>query len=532
MKGRDSPVRCLVTLVMPDPFRVEGAFPAKSAMKRATKTGDRDTACARCGSLLPDKSATCAACGLNQKATTGVYDSTPSQPDDAALVRAALADEYDILEELGRGGMAVVFRARERALDRDVAIKVLPRSLAFDAALVERFQREARIAAALEHPHIVPIHRVGRAGDTIFFVMKHVKGGSLADRLRDRHHLPADEIHKILVEVGGALSYAAERGVVHRDIKPENILFDESGRALVTDFGIARSADATAMTRAGTSVGTPRYMSPEQARGKSVDGRSDIYSLGVVAYECLTGRAPFEGTDHYSLMYAHVSQPIPAPALDTPEERTVFGVLEKMLRKEPADRPQTGAELEALLEGRSPNTPKPSRIHRTSRVPMWQLATAGTLVIALGAAALFSKGGDLPTKTGLAAQPPEPYSRCPRGTQVAAVPYRVMVDPVGVRKRGADIKVAYDVCGLKKGTTYEGVIVAKKQQSKVSRFLRGTEPVEIRFREEAGSARSRQERTLATRKLPSGTYTLTVSITDGKDRVRNVATTFEIAKDK
>jgi hypothetical protein len=501
-------------------------------MTNATTNGNPNTACARCGSPIPDSAATCPACGLNQKATTGVYDVAPSQSDDAGLVRAALAEEYDILEELGRGGMAVVFRARERALERDVAIKVLPRALTFDAALVERFQREARIAAALEHPHIVPIHRVGRAGDTIFFVMKHVKSGSLADRLRDRHHLPADEIHKILVEVGGALSYAAERGVVHRDIKPENILFDESGRALVTDFGIARSADATAMTRAGTSVGTPRYMSPEQARGKSVDGRSDIYSLGVVAYECLTGRAPFEGTDHYSLMYAHVSQPIPAPALDTSEELTVFGVIEKMLRKEPGDRPQTGADLEALLEGRAPNTPAPSRIRRASRVSRWQLAAAGALVVALGATALLARRVDLPAKVGLAAQPPEAYSRCPRATELAAVPYRVMVDPVGVRKRGADIKVAYDVCGLSKGTSYEGVIVAKKQQSKMGRFLRATDPVEIRFTEETISARSRQARTLATRKLPSGKYTLTVSITDGKDRVRNVATTFEIARDK
>ena len=501
-------------------------------MAKATKTGDRDIACARCGALLPDKGATCAACGLNQKATTGVYEVAPSQPDDAELVRAALADEYDILEELGRGGMAVVFRARERALDRDVAIKVLPRALTFDAALVERFQREARIAAALEHPNIVPIHRVGRAGDTIFFVMKHVKGGSLADRLRERHHLPAEEIHQILVEVGGALAYAAERGVVHRDIKPENILFDETGRSMVTDFGIARSADATAMTRQGTSVGTPRYMSPEQARGKSVDGRSDIYSLGVVAYECLTGRAPFEGTDHYSLMYAHVSQPIPAPALDTPEERTVFGVIEKMLRKDPGDRPQSGVELEALLEGREPNTPKPSRIRRTSRVPRWQLATAGSLVVALGAVALLTTRDPKPAKTGLSAQPSEPYSRCPRGAEVASVPYRVMVDPIGVRKRGADIKVSYDVCGLKKGSTYEGVIVAKRQQNKVGRFFRATDPVEIRFTEEAISHRSRQQRTLATRKLPSGTYTLTVSIRDTKDRVRNVATTFEIARDK
>ncbi|MGQ0715034.1 MAG: protein kinase domain-containing protein [Gemmatimonadaceae bacterium] len=502
-------------------------------MTKATKTGNPKTACARCGTPIPDRAATCPHCGLNQRATTGVYDVAAAQPDDAAVVRAALADEYDILEELGRGGMAIVFRARERALERDVAIKVLPRTLTFDAALVERFQREARIAAALEHPHIVPIHRVGRAGDTIFFVMKHVKDGSLADRLRDRHHLPAEEVHKILVEVGGALAYAAERGVVHRDIKPENILFDESGRAMVTDFGIARSADATQMTRAGTSVGTPRYMSPEQARGKELDGRSDIYSLGVVAYECLTGRAPFEGSDHYSLMYAHVSQPIPAPALDTAEERTVFGVIERMLRKDPVDRPQSGAELEALLEGRSPNTPKP-RARRAARVPIWQLATAGALIIALGAAALFSNRSEAtPTKTAKAAPPKEPFSRCPRSTEVRpTVPYRVMVDPVGVRKRGADIKVAYDVCGLKRGAAYEGVIVAKRQQSKVGRLFGGTDPVEIRFTEEVISARSRQERTLATRKLPAGTYTLTVSVRDTKDRVRSVATTFEIAREK
>jgi hypothetical protein len=231
-------------------------------------------------------------------------------------------------------------------------------------------------------------------------------------------------------------------------------------------------------------------------------------------------------------MYAHVSQQVPAPALDTAEERTVFGVIEKMLRKEPAHRPQSGADLEALLEGRAPNTPPPSRIRRTPRVAKWQLATAAVLIISVGALALYSIRDNAPTKIGLAAQPPEPYSRCPRASQVTTVPYRVMVDPVGVRKRGADIKVAYDVCGLKKGASYEGVIVAKKQQTKVGRLLRATEPIEIRFTEEANSTRSRQARTLATRKLPAGKYTLTVSITDKKDRVRNVATTFEIAKDR
>jgi serine/threonine-protein kinase len=413
-----------------------------------------------------------------------------------------------------------------------VAIKVLQPELAASLG-PERFLREIKVVAGLQHPNVLPVHDSGEAGGRLWFAMPFVQGESLRARLAREGELPVAETVRLLRDVVDALTCAHQHGIVHRDIKPENILFDESGRALVTDFGIARSTDATAMTRAGTSVGTPRYMSPEQARGKTVDGRSDIYSLGVVAYECLTGRAPFEGTDHYSLMYAHVSQPIPAPALDTPEERTVFGVMEKMLRKAPEDRPQSGAALEALLEGRAPNTPAPSRIRRTPRVPIWQVATAATLIVALGAAAVFSsREGEAKPKAGLAAQAPEPFSRCPRGTKSVAVPYRVMIDPVGVRKRGSDIRVAYDVCGLKTGTAYEGVIVAKRQQSKVGRLFGGTAPVEIRFTEEAISARSRQQRTLATRKLPSGTYTLTVSVTDGKDRVRNVATTFEIAKDK
>ena len=160
------------------------------------------------------------------------------------------------------------------------------------------------------------------------------------------------------------------------------------------------------------------------------------------------------------------------------------------------------------------------------------MAAAAVLIVGLGVTAALSGRGEPSPKAGLAAQPPEPYSRCPRGTGATSVPYRVMIDPVGVRKRGSDIKVAYDVCGLKKGTPYEAVIVAKRQQSKVGRLFSGTPPVELRFTEEAFSPRTRQQRTLATRKLPSGKYTLTVSITDGKDRVRNVATTFEIARDK
>src|SRR5919106_5907654 len=213
---------------------------------------------------------------------------------DLEIVRAALAEDYDIVGELGRGGMAIVLRGREKQLDREVAIKVLPFSLAFDAEFVERFQNEARTSAKLEHPNIVPIYRVGRTGRVIYFVMKYLRGGSVSGMLRERGTLAPAEIRRLLREVGGALHYAAVRGVVHRDIKPDNIMVDESGRFIVTDFGIAKSATGQRMTATGVSVGTPRYMSPEQARAKDLDGRSDIYSLGVVAYECLVGRVPFD----------------------------------------------------------------------------------------------------------------------------------------------------------------------------------------------------------------------------------------------
>ncbi|MGH7631865.1 MAG: serine/threonine-protein kinase, partial [Gemmatimonadales bacterium] len=212
-------------------------------------------------------------------------------------VRAALTAEYEILEELGRGAMAIVYRARDLQLAREVALKVLPRTLLHDAQLVERFQREARTAARLEHPHIVPIYRVGRQGDVIYFAMQYLRGESLAAVLDRRGRLPPDEIRRLLVEVGEAIDCAASHGVVHRDIKPDNIVFDERGRSVVTDFGIARSVAEGQLTRVGVSVGTPHYMSPEQARGQPADARSDLYSLGVVAYRCLSGRVPFDAAD-------------------------------------------------------------------------------------------------------------------------------------------------------------------------------------------------------------------------------------------
>ena len=313
--------------------------------------------CSRCGSEITGKSKFCPSCGLDLMATTPVQAIATGALQETDLVREALAAEYEIIEELGRGGMALVYRARDRQLEREVAIKVLPFSLAFDAEFVERFQREARTAAQLEHPNIIPIYRVGRSGRVIYFVMKFLRGGSLSTVLQERKKLFPPEIRRLLLEAGSALGYAAQRGIVHRDIKPDNIMFDEFGQCLLTDFGIAKAASGQKLTGTGMSIGTPHYMSPEQARAQSIDGRSDIYSLGVVAYQCLTGTVPYDGEDSFSIGYKHITEPIPTPSLITADERRIFEVIKRMLMKDPADRFQSCEELVASIQGQPTAAP-------------------------------------------------------------------------------------------------------------------------------------------------------------------------------
>src|SRR5216117_467703 len=307
--------------------------------------------CSRCGTQNKDTAKFCDSCGLDLTATTPVGALSEAQEiTEIEMVRKELDEEYEIVDELGRGGMAIVFKAKEKQLDREVAIKVLPFSLAFDKEFVERFQREARTSAKLEHPIIIPIYRVGKSGRIIYFVMKFLRGKPLSSVLAARGTLPPLEIRKVLAQVARALAYAHRSGIVHRDIKPDNIMFDEHGMAVVTDFGIAKAATGGKLTGTGMSIGTPHYMSPEQARAQALDGRSDVYSLGVVAYQCLTARVPFDGEDSFSIGYKHIMEELPTPPLESYDQRTLFEIIKRMMAKLPDDRFQTADDLVQALE--------------------------------------------------------------------------------------------------------------------------------------------------------------------------------------
>ncbi len=309
--------------------------------------------CSRCGVESSDTTNFCPSCGMDLAATTPIAAIRDKpKKTEIEIIREALKDDYEINEELGRGGMAVVFQAREKALDREVALKVLPFALAGDEDFVERFMREARTAARLEHPSIIPVYRVGQSGDVIYFTMKLLRGQSLADVLDDRGSLPPSEIRDLLKHCANALGYAHHHGIVHRDIKPDNVMFTDRGLPVITDFGIAKAATGTKLTGTGMAIGTPYYMSPEQARAQKVDGRSDLYSLGVMAYQCLVGSVPFDGEDSFSIGYKHIMEEVPTPELDTDEKRNLFPIIKRMMAKEPAERYQTADDLIAALEGR------------------------------------------------------------------------------------------------------------------------------------------------------------------------------------
>ncbi len=273
-------------------------------------------------------------------------------------VIATIGQQYEIEGEIGRGGMSVVYRARDRRLNRQVAVKVLPPELTFDPAIRPRFTREAQTSAHLSHPHIVPIYDVGERDGIAYLVMGFVTGGNLGSLLAAEPKQPIEEVRRILAEVASALDYAHVRGVIHRDIKPDNILLDrDSGRAMVTDFGIARAAESgTRLTATGIAVGTPTYMSPEQAVGeREIDGRSDLYSLAVVGYQMLTGRVPFSAGNSLALLLKHVNEsPRAIQELRPDTPRPLRDAIERALAKSPEDRWHTaGAMRDAIVSNES-----------------------------------------------------------------------------------------------------------------------------------------------------------------------------------
>ncbi|HKG92095.1 MAG TPA: serine/threonine-protein kinase [Gemmatimonadaceae bacterium] len=296
----------------------------------------------------------------------------PASDTEFVAFQSALTGLYFLERELGRGGMGIVYLAREVRLDRPVAIKVLPPSLAARPELRERFLREAKTAAQLSHPNIVPIFRVDETRDFVYFAMAFVDGETLGERIRSRGALSPREVARMLQEVGWALAYAHARGIVHRDVKPDNILLEKgTGRALVTDFGIAHVSAASGLTSEGMVMGTAHYMSPEQAAGERIDGRSDLYSLGVVAYLALAGRLPFDAPTMPALLAMHLTQP--APPLPTTAPRHLADAIACCLKKSPGERFATGEALaEAVAEQARPSAelPVPLRVWLTRTDPV------------------------------------------------------------------------------------------------------------------------------------------------------------------
>jgi serine/threonine protein kinase len=298
-----------------------------------------------------------------------------------ARLAAALGDAYSIAGEIGRGGMGVVYRARDERLKRPVAIKVLPPDLAYRADIRTRFMREAETAARISHPNVVPIHSVGEADELVYFVMGYVDGESLAVRLKRRGRLSLDEARRICRETADALSAAHQHGVIHRDVKPDNILLEGTrGRVMVTDFGIAKalSAEGGTLTEAGIAIGTPAFMSPEQAAGeREVDGRSDIYSLGIVTYQMMTGELPFQAPTVPGLLMKQISEePTPVDRKRPEIPRDLCLTVMRCLEKDPERRWPTADALRRALETGTFTPPPPRLTERGPDLPSRSVRSA------------------------------------------------------------------------------------------------------------------------------------------------------------
>jgi hypothetical protein len=322
---------------------------------------------------------------------------------------------YQILDEIGRGGMAVVYRAYQPSLNREVAIKVLPPQFTFDQQFIQRFVREAQAAASLRHPHIIVIHDVAEQDGLYYIVMELLTGRTLRQLVEEEGALPPARVARLVEQIASALDYAHRRGFVHRDVKPDNIFVDQGDRVTLTDFGIAKAASGTQLTRTGMLVGTPQYMSPEQARGDAVGPATDIYALGIVAYQMLSGQVPFRGTTPHAILYQQIHElPPPLRSVRSGLPPAVDSVLNAALAKEPRARYSSAGQfaqaLATTVAGGAPvpppppakrTAPAPARPGPSRRQPLlwlWVLAIVAVAVVVLVAILLLG-GGASPVDT-------------------------------------------------------------------------------------------------------------------------------------
>ncbi len=399
--------------------------------------------CPQCSRSIADDDSLCPNCGENVSSVVLLE----------ALKKETIG-EFEVLAELGTGGMASVFLAHEIALNRKVALKVISPALIQGRDTIERFKREAQTAASLSHPHIIPIYAVKEGQRLFFFVMKCVEGRTLGSIIREVGQLPIEMVQAIVSQVGGALGYAHRRGVVHRDIKPDNIMIDNEGWAVVTDFGIAKVSEATHLTATGAAIGTPAYMSPEQCSGEPVTGASDQYSLGVVAYEMLTGKPPFSNPTLMGMMWAHVNTP-PPPITDARPDcpKDVAEAVLQLLAKKPKDRfpsvehavsaigvptlahddpvrtnlihlAETGESSQLIAKIRTPSSPVPfsrsapsdrKTVPPSRRMSPWAWGAFAVVVVVAGVATWLSAGrlSETTQATAVGAAPTPPTAPTP-----------------------------------------------------------------------------------------------------------------------
>jgi len=296
--------------------------------------------CYRCATPIPENSRFCLSCGADVSGDTAEHTIvTGSDPELMLKLQEDLGSDFILERELGRGGMAVVYLGRDTHLGRKVAVKVLPPELTFGSgAMVERFKREAKVAATLDHPNVIPVHRVSTSGKLFWYVMKFLEGDSLDHILHREGQLPVDRAADILHQTAAALQYAHKHQVVHRDVKPANVVIDSDGRVTVTDFGIAKALDANTLTASGSMIGTPYYMSPEQCTGKRVGPAADQYSLAVMAYQMLGGHLPFTGDSVIDIIRQHCMDPPPLSVLRPELPPLLCQVVERALGKTPEER--------------------------------------------------------------------------------------------------------------------------------------------------------------------------------------------------